>query len=30
MIAAGYAGYENGNVTVYRKETEFTAQERFM
>ena len=30
MIAAGYAGYENGNVTVYRKETEFTAQGRFM
>ena len=29
MIAAGYSGYEYGNVTIYRKETEFTAQTRF-
>ena len=25
----GYSGYEYGNVTIYRKETEFTAQTRF-
>ena len=30
MVAAGYAGYENGNVTIYRKETEFTGQGRFL
>lgn len=30
MIVAGYAGYENRNVTIYRKETEFTVQGRFM
>lgn len=30
MVAAGYAGYEYGNVTIYRKETSFTAQGRFM
>ena len=30
MIEAGYAGYENRNVTIYRKETEFTVQGRFM
>ncbi len=29
MIAAGYSGYEYGNITIYRKETEFTAQARF-
>ena len=29
MIAAGYSGYEYGNVTIYRKETEFTSQARF-
>ena len=28
MVAAGYQGYD-GNVTIYRKETEFTAQSRF-
>ena len=27
MIAAGYSGYEYGNVTIYRKETEFTDQQ---
>ena len=30
MVAAGYAGYEYGNVTIYRKETSFTAQSRFI
>lgn len=30
MVAACYAGYENGNVTIYRKETEFTGQGRFL
>lgn len=30
MVAAGYAGCEYGNVTIYRKETSFTAQGRFM
>ena len=30
MIAAGYSGYENGNVTIYRKETEYTGQGRFI
>ena len=30
MIAAGYARYENGNVIIYGKETEFSAQGRFM
>ena len=29
MIAAGYSGYEYGKLTIYRKETEFTAQTRF-
>jgi len=29
MVAAGYAGYENGNVTIYRKETAYTGQARF-
>ena len=29
MVAAGYQGYD-GNVTIYRKETEFTAQSRFL
>lgn len=27
MVAAGYKGYD-GNITIYRKETEFTAQAR--
>ena len=30
IVAAGYAGYEYGNVTIYRKETSFTAQVWFM
>ena len=30
MIAAGYSGYENGNVTIYRKETAYTGQGRFL
>ena len=29
MVAAGFQGYE-GNVTIYRKETEFTAQARYI
>ena len=29
MVAAGYQGYD-GNVTIYRKETEFTAQARYI
>ena len=29
MIAAGYEGYENGEVYIYRKETSYTAQGRF-
>ena len=30
IVAAGYAGYEYGNVTIYRKETSFTAQVWFV
>ena len=30
MIEAGYAGYENRNVTIYRKETNFIAQARYI
>ena len=30
MVAAGYVGYEYGNVTIYRKETSFTAQVWFV
>ena len=29
MISAGYSEYKYGNINIYRKETEFTAQVRF-
>ena len=29
MISVGYSEYEYGNINIYRKETEFTAQVRF-
>ena len=29
MISPGYSEYEYGNINIYRKKTEFTAQIRF-
>ena len=29
MISVGYSEYEYGNINIYRKEAEFTAQVRF-